>query len=52
MDAINLRNFIPPKAERILEFGFHNAEYALLESNGHEVKYVKSGWPAKNVHVD
>lgn len=31
--------------------GFHNASFVLLESNGHEVKYVKSGWPAKKIKI-
>lgn len=28
--------------------GFQNGSYALLQSNGHEVDYVKSGWPIKD----
>lgn len=31
--------------------GFHNAAYVLLQSNGHEVKFVKSGWPAKKIKI-
>ena len=48
----SMTRYIREKASGHKFRGFHNAEYALLESNGHEVKYVKSGWPAKNVHVD
>ena len=48
----SMTRYIREKASGHKFHGFHNAEYALLESNGHEVKYVKSGWPAKNVHVD
>lgn len=32
--------------------GFHNAEFALLKSDGNEVEYVENVWPAKNVRID
>lgn len=31
--------------------GFHNAAYVLLQSNGHEVEFVKSAWPAKKIKI-
>jgi broad specificity phosphatase PhoE len=32
--------------------GFHNAEFALLQSDGNEVEYEENVWPAKNVRID
>ena len=29
--------------------GFHNAEFALLQSDGNEVEYEENVWPAKDV---
>lgn len=32
--------------------GFHNAEFALLKSDGNDVEYEENVWPAKNVRID
>lgn len=48
----SMSRYIHDRANGHKFHGFHNASYALLESNGHEVEYIKSDWPAKNVHVD
>lgn len=32
--------------------GFHNAEFALLQSDGNEVEYEENVWPAKDVRID
>ena len=48
----SMSQYIREKANGRKFRGFHNAEFALLESNGHEVEYVKSEWPARNVRID
>lgn len=32
--------------------GFQNGSFVKLRGNGHSVQYVKSGWPARNVHLN
>lgn len=48
----SMSQYIREKAGNHKFRGFHNAEYVQLKSNGHEVEYVKSCWPAKKVKIE
>ncbi|WP_283605376.1 histidine phosphatase family protein [Lactobacillus gallinarum] len=48
----SMSRYICEKAGHHKFHGFHNAEYVQLKSNGHEVEYVKSCWPAKKLKIE
>lgn len=47
----SLAQYVREKTNKHKFHGFQNAAYVLLRSNGHEVEFVKSGWPAKKIKI-
>lgn len=47
----SLSRYVREQTDRRNFRGFHNAGYVLLKSDGHEMKFIQSGWPAKKIKI-